>query len=1435
MKQLSTILLVFSFCGLFAQTPCNLNKAITFFNQAQQVEGEKSAELFKQAAEGFKCCKQWNNYAVASYQAANIYLLLENYNQALTLLETCKNDVNDQLAANTPSKMMIFHTLGEVYYKIDNAIQSVENYKLAATCIESIYGSEGSIELAICLFNLGNSYELLQQYNNAIMCHLRSVQMKQTLQNDSSQLSSSFAVLGDLYQRINKLDSSSYYYYLAKSYSTVNSNVTDAAFLKFKMGKQLYDNAQLNEAHENFDEAKNLLETALDVKSEIYSSTNLYLGLIYERKGQLNMAYTCLLRAFQILGADSNKNEYLSTLIPYARVTYKLGRVEEAIKIFEQGLNLAANTGFANEINVALAQIYESKFDLDRADYYFNATINGIGADSLKYPQVYANALIGKGLISSDKEDFSAAIMYFKRAEAIAPATELNIRADIYNYMGSIFLRQKDYENALQKYDQSLKILTQTDGADDLRTLSVEENMANVYIFRGEIEKAYKILKRCEKVKVAKLGEYHIDLIDTYNNLGSANYIISNFEEAGSYLAKALEISQKYSVSTGKLDRLYNNLGLYYKAVGNYKAALRYVDYSIEIKRRLLGAEHPNIANVINNRGTIYDKLGNLNLAMDDFDKAEQIMQKSAMGSSIEISEVYMNKGNLFNKMGQNDFALDYYNKALVLKTGLLSENNPQLADIYSNIGTVYQNLDDLRQARNYYQKALDLRVRNSGAKSQEVAQSYLNIGNILLKASKNDEALANYQRACEIYNSLQMVSPMQIGNAYNNIATAYFRTEKYDTSKIFYQKAVNKYVEAFGSKHPNLSLIYNSMGDLESKIGNYTQALQFYNYAIASNHSNFESDVPVERLPISNGYYDQNIFLNTILSKSMAFVQRYIHTDSLQRDKNDLYTAFNYFALCDSVVQNMRRLTVTKTDKLLLGETALKCYEGALEVCTELMINENDSLKKRYYQEFAYLYIEKSKANALLESMAGQDALDLANIPDSLKKIEKLLSADIQYFERKLAEKPQNSIEVRDSLFNVNMKYNNFIKQLERLYPDYSELKYADKTVGLSDLQASLSNGTQVRMYMIGMSYLFIMNIERNKCEIFSQKVYDNLGDTVKLYRNNIQQSSQKAAIAYRGMAQRFYNFLFPDNPTNEVITQMVIIPDGRLNQIPFESLLYERPQGGFYDYTSYPFLIKKFAISYAYSSSLYYRVLTDNNSSAEISWTGFAPVFTNSKNKGVILDSRMRNFEIREELPDVLPSKEWAPLPSSELEIQDIFDIFNQKGYRAKACLFGSASRRQFCSDSISSFKYIHLATHGFVNSEKPELSGVQFSNYQGDEQKGVLYSSAVYGLKLNCDLLILSACETGLGKIMKGEGIVGLTRAFIYAGTSNLFVSLWKVSDASTSQLMIQLYKELLAADNKNVDYAKFVQKAKLELINGKKFSRPYFWSPFILIGK
>ena len=411
---------------------------------------------------------------------------------------------------------------------------------------------------------------------------------------------------------------------------------------------------------------------------------------------------------------------------------------------------------------------------------------------------------------------------------------------------------------------------------------------------------------------------------------------------------------------------------------------------------------------------------------------------------------------------------------------------------------------------------------------------------------------------------------------------------------------------------------------------------------------------------------------------------------------------------------------------------------------------------------------------------------------------------------------------EIRSKLLDLKNQYNKLIKDFERDYPKYFEMKYSNQYASVADIQKTLPAHAALRSYFIGDSLISIFTLTQDsirldrtvKPEDFDFKIYE----LRRLITSSEQESIKKLPLE----SYSFYRILFP-KPLPDDINRLLIVQDGNLGLIPFEALITEAYSGSVIAYNNYPFLIKKYAIAYSYSANLYYknirRTMSLTDSSSTESWLGIAPVFKNENNLVI------NDFFV-------------TPLPGSEKEVNTIENEFIKHGLPADVLLFQDASEAYIKSEAIKKYKFLHIATHGFVNSEKPELSGIIMSTNKAGGNDGVLYSGEIYNLELNTDLVILSACETGLGKVLKGEGIIGLSRALLYAGTNNLIVSLWNVSDISTSQLMIDFYANWLKNENSRTDfrfaYAKDLQTAKLKMIKENKFGHPFFWSPFILVG-
>jgi CHAT domain-containing protein len=261
-----------------------------------------------------------------------------------------------------------------------------------------------------------------------------------------------------------------------------------------------------------------------------------------------------------------------------------------------------------------------------------------------------------------------------------------------------------------------------------------------------------------------------------------------------------------------------------------------------------------------------------------------------------------------------------------------------------------------------------------------------------------------------------------------------------------------------------------------------------------------------------------------------------------------------------------------------------------------------------------------------------------------------------------------------------------------------------------------------------------------------------------------------------------------------------LIIIPSGRIGSLPFEALTTRKIRGT--DFREVDFLIKHQAISYQFAAGLLVQQNGKENST-----------------KGNIFLCAPISFSESQNLND---------LPGTETEVNAIAHLF---AGNSKISIRSEANEFVVKSKEVNNFNYLHFATHGVVDATDPALSRI-FLTSKGVED-GSLYCGEIYNINMNADLVVLSACETGLGKISTGEGVIGLSRALVYAGAKNIIVSFWKVADESTSELMVDFYTTLL--QNKNKGFSEVLQKAKIDMITQGKYSSPYYWAPFILIGK
>ena len=486
------------------------------------------------------------------------------------------------------------------------------------------------------------------------------------------------------------------------------------------------------------------------------------------------------------------------------------------------------------------------------------------------------------------------------------------------------------------------------------------------------------------------------------------------------------------------------------------------------------------------------------------------------------------------------------------------------------------------------------------------------------------------------------------------------------------------------------------------------------------------------------------------------------------------------------------------------------------------------------------------ANATTLNASLSNDEISSYSNMADSLLEKEKDITLNRRYYETQIQKAKAkkggyDTLQVReyhDLLFKYSRLYDGLINYIKKEYPDYYQLKYEQNVANVKDVKESLGENSALLNYFVADRLLFIAAVNKDTIiyktistdSLFNQQIID--------YHLDIKSNFSQHEIESSNV---LYNYLI--KPVEEVIenkNSLVIIPDGNLYYVPFETLCKKETNTA--DLNKPNYLIKTHTISYHQSATLWLNSIEKSKGKEENNenFLGFAPVFDPKINNGYILSSEWISDTIEIELATRSISsdlKHFNALPYTETEINSILKLFKNKGKEGIGYLHNKATEENF-KQSSNNYKYLHIASHSFTNDNYPALSGIAFSQPDTtgfDESKsddGILYAGESYNLNLSkADLVVLSSCKSGLGKLIKGEGFLSLSRGFLYAGVPNIIFSLWNVKDEPTKELMVHFYKQVL----KGKSYSNALRDAKLKLINNPKTAMPKYWAAWTLVGK
>lgn len=764
-------------------------------------------------------------------------------------------------------------------------------------------------------------------------------------------------------------------------------------------------------------------------------------------------------------------------------------------------------------------------------------------------------------------------------------------------------------------------------------------------------------------------------------------------------------------------------------------------------------------------------------------------------------------------------YVMGDYNSAIVMYQEYIEKYNQEyegdiiIYQVYNNIALAFEKNSDYEKAIEYYQIALNLIPKSASAISraitiQNIAKAYFSWGKFLL-------AIDYYNEALEILGD-EEANDLKC-SIYRNKSIYFFSQNKPDSALIFINKALDlasyktqsivnliqrakihlqqkNYSSALAdlntalaftkeqypkNKHPKIGEIYLLKGQIATEQNNYSVALQAFQQALIALNNDFADDT-LTTLPSLEQVNSSPTLLKVLRQQARVWQQMGALENALA----------NYQKAAD-LLDYMRLQQLESTSaKYFLLEQAKTIYEEAIAIAMALD-----------QKETAFAFSQKGHGLLLTQHLMDRSARQFAGIPDSLLAKERVLQYKISNKEQAFREQEQKNRQ-DTVLFQLKAEYRNFVKQLEQDYPVYYQHKYQIPTADVATIQAKLGWRKALLEYFVGQDSIYIFLITSGDLQVFAQpKADDFLAQIEAIQRIIIKFSSseQKYQDYTQAAHQLYQQLLEPALATLPFyINELIIVADEQLHYIPFQILLRTPAKASMrYDLLNY--LVKDYVISYQYSSALFSNALHEPTPKKRETLVGFAPTFggasTGPRNK---------------RLNDLVHTKK---------EVQSIQLIAGGDTY------LGSTATAAVFKQNVGNYSIAHIASHANFD-DTLDKSRIYFADTG-------IRPAEIYNLPMNLDLVVLSACETAKGKLQKGEGLIGWTQAFLYAGCPSVIASLWSVNDEVTADLMVDLYKGLFAGKPKDMALA-MAQRNYLNQQLASAEAHPYYWAAFIPVG-
>ncbi|MFN6373639.1 MAG: CHAT domain-containing protein [Chitinophagia bacterium] len=1051
----------------------------------------------------------------------------------------------------------------------------------------------------------------------------------------------------------------------------------------------------------------------------------------------------------------------------------------------------------------------------------------------------YALSLRYVGNCYRSVENNDSAIHFYKKSLGVLEKqnrTVHNDYASALNNVGVIYSEQKDYKSAEIYFIKALKV-RETFMAEELMDYgSSLTSLGILYSDMGQIRLSISYFMQALEVERKTIGEHHPDYAESMQTIGELYMKLGDYKAADSFYKTSLEV---YEHSLGlkhpKFAGVLNSRGNLYSAMGDYKSAEQYFKQALEIIKLKFGELHPNYAGILNNLGGLYLDIGNLKMAELSYKQALDIRKKvlgeETLGTAASINSL----ANLFLQLNDYKSAEFYFKKSLSIYKKILGDQHSNYAMVLNNLGNLFSEIGNFTSAELYYKESLEVTKKSLGELHPDYARSLDNLALVYTDLKNYNLALQLHKQASEIRKNHYGLNHPIYAMSLNNLGNFYIHTGDLKLSLLFHEQATEIRKISFGEQHPEYAESLNNLAIIYSLLKEYVLAEPYYHKALETARILFNEE--------HTRYY----------SLENAYAYLLLRTNRMQEGYNVLNK--NYLKITKAILENFEWLNESQKEAYWKKESAF--YDNLSFFAN----NAYEQVPEAVGLNYNAVLVTKSK---MLEAKISSE--------NYYREVDELRE-ELAYRRRLLIKLESDGSTERSKLEKLRHEADSLDKRLTLSWPEYAEQK-KNLSITWDQVQQNLDNSEAaiefVRFENEGDSLYYYNALVLKKGDLFPS--------LIKLCREKDLQSlnPQMGYSAYYPLIWKPLDAVLKDVKT------IYYAPTGELYNIPFHAI-YEARDGGdqiIAAKTDKRGIIIENERTSTEQNAVY---LMDRYTMHQLTSTRYLAMGLKQKAKEPIANSIVMvggvNYDY---LPGTIASTENIPkgknpnrssssvsgkliyLEGTKAEADQINQQVTSANWQTRLLEDTEAKEENIIKLEGKEAKGIlHLATHGYAfpefnfNDTTISKNSLRYSyrfstnpmvrsglilaggNWAwtgsdtltklGAEQNGILTALEVSQLNLKkTKLVVLSACETGLGKIEGSEGTFGLKRGFKLAGVEQMIVSLWSVPDKETMELMTLFYTDL----SKSLHPVASFEKAQKEMRN-KYPTAPEKWAGFILV--